>query len=249
MQSSGDQMHAAMVKDPTGAPAVAKQYGAELVDVPSGGPGEPIPGLGVAPEVDTTLRGLANNGVSELLTLPGNRLVVIVLNHKTPPRPALLDEVTDRVRSSYIADQTQKIAHEKAIEAADRMKKGEDPEAVAKSMKLEATTSTDFSRSDSVEGLGPAVYVEEAFSKPAGTVLGPSMIQGKDIVYKIIGRTEANMANFPAEREQLVFAIKQRRAKDQYDLLMDSILTKLTEEGKVKVHRDAIQKLVGSFRR
>ncbi len=75
------------------------------------------------------------------------------------------------------------------------------------------------------------------------------MIQGKDIVYKIIGRTEANMGAFAAEREQLVFAIKQRKAKDQYDLLMDSILTKLTDEGKVKVHRDAIQKLVGSYRR
>jgi peptidyl-prolyl cis-trans isomerase D len=249
MQSSGDQMRAAVAKDPAAAAAIAKQYGADLVDVPSGGPGEPIPGLGVAPEVDTTLRSLQNNGVSEVLALPGNRLVVIVLNHKTPPRPALLDEVTDRVRSAYIAEQTQKISHDKAMEAAERMKKGEDPEAVAKSMKLEAITSSDFSRNDSVEGLGPAVYVEDAFSKPAGTVMGPLMIQGKDIVYKIIGRTEANMANFASERDQLLNAIKQKKAKDQYDLLMDSILTKLTDEGKVKVHRDAIQKLIGTYRR
>jgi peptidyl-prolyl cis-trans isomerase D len=249
MQSTGDQMRAAVAKDPAGAAAIAKQYGAELVDVPSGGPGEPIPGLGVAPEVDATLRGLQNNGVSEVLALPGNRLVVIVLNHRTPPRPALLDEVTDRVRAAYIAEQTQKMAHDKAAEAADRIKKGEDPEVVAKSMKLEATTSSDFSRSDSVEGLGPAVYVEDAFSKPAGTVMGPLMIQGKDIVYKIVGRTEANMANFAAERDQLLNAIKQRKAKDEYDLLMDSILTKLTDEGKVKVHRDAIQKLIGTYRR
>jgi peptidyl-prolyl cis-trans isomerase D len=233
MQTTGDQMRAAVAKDPAAAAAIAKQYGAELVDVPSGGPGEPIPGLGVAPEVDTTLRSLQNNGVSDVLSLPGNRLVVIVLNNS----------------SAYIAEQTQKIAHDKAVEAADRMKKGEDPEAVAKSMKLEATTSTDFSRADSVEGLGPAVYVEDAFSKPAGTVMGPLLIQGKDIVYKIIGRTDANMAAFPAEREQLLTAIKQKKAKDQYDLLMDSILTKLTDEGKVKVHRDAIQKLVGSYRR
>jgi peptidyl-prolyl cis-trans isomerase D len=240
MQSSGDQMRAAVAKDPAAAAAIAKQYGADLVDVPSGGPGEPIPGLGVAPEVDATLRSLQNNGVSEVLALPGNRLVVIVLNHKTPPRPALLDEVTDRVRSAYIAEQTQKISHDKAMEAAERMKKGEDPEAVAKSMKLEAITSSDFSRNDSVEGLGPAVYVEDAFSKPAGTVMGPLMIQGKDIVYKIIGRTEANMANFASERDQLLNAIKQKKAKDQYDLLMDSILTKLTDEGKVKVHRDAL---------
>jgi hypothetical protein len=79
--------------------------------------------------------------------------------------------------------------------------------------------------------------------------MGPLMIQGKDIVYKIIGRTEANMANFASERDQLLGAIKQKKAKDQYDLLMDSILTKLTDEGKVKVHRDAIQKLIGTYRR
>ena len=249
MQTAGDQIRAAVAKDPQVSIATAKEYGAELVDVPSGGPGEPIPGLGVSPEVDTTLRGLADNGVSQVLTLPGNRLVVIVLNHKTPSRPAILDEVTDRVRSAFIAEQSQKVAHDKAVEAADRMKKGEDPVAVAKSLKLDAVTSTDFSRNDSVEGLGPAVYVEDAFSKPEGEVVGPLMIQGKDVVYKIIGRTQANMANFPAERDTLLFAIKQRKAKDQYDLLMDSILAKLTDEGKVKVHRDAIQKLVGSYRR
>jgi peptidyl-prolyl cis-trans isomerase D len=249
MQNSGDQMREALAKDPGAASAIAKQFGADLVEVPNAGASDPIPGLGVSPEVGQTLAGLQNNGVSQVLTLPGNRLVVIVLNHKTPPRPALPDEVKDQVRSAYITEQAQKVAHDKAMEAAERMKKGEDPEAVAKSMKLEAVTSTEFSRNDSVEGLGPAVYVEEAFSKPAGTVLGPTMIQSKDVVYKILTRAEANMAAFPAEREQILFAIKQKKAKDRYDLLMDSILTKLTDEGKVKVHRDAIQKLVSSYRR
>jgi peptidyl-prolyl cis-trans isomerase D len=249
MQNAGDQMRAALAKDPGSAAEIAKQYGADLVDVPEGGPGQPIPGLGVSPEVDQTLAGLQDKGVSQLMTLPGNRLVAIVLNHRTPGRPALLDEVTDKVKSAYIIDQSQKVAHEKAVEAAERMKKGEDPQAVAKSMKLDATTSTEFSRNDSVEGLGPAVYVEEAFSKPTGTVLGPIPIQGKDVVYKILDRKEANMAAFAAERDQLLFGIKQKKAKDRYDLLMDSILAKLTDEGKVKVHRDAIQKLVASYRR
>jgi peptidyl-prolyl cis-trans isomerase D len=249
MQTSGDQMRAALAKDPGSAAAIAKEFGADLVDVPSGGPGEPIPGLGVSPEVDQTLAGLQDKGVSQLMTLPGNRLVALVVNHRTAARPALLDEVTDKVKSAYIMERSQKIGHEKAVEAAERIQKGEDVQAVAKSMKLEATTSTEFSRNDSVEGLGPAVYVEEAFSKPAGTVLGPVSIQNKDVVYKVLARTEANMAAFAAEREQMLFGIKQKKAKDRYDLLMDSILAKLTDEGKVKVHRDAIQKLVGSYRR
>jgi len=249
IQTSGDQMHAALVKDPGNAAAIAKQFGADLVEVPNGGPGEPIPGLGVSPEVDQTLNGLQDKGVSQLLTLPGNRMVAIVLNHKTPARPALLDEVMDKVKSAYIIDQSQKVAHQKAMEAADRMRKGEDPQAIAKSYKLDATTSTEFSRNDSVEGLGPAVYVEDAFSKPAGTIMGPTPIQGKDVIYKILARTDANMAAFPAERDHMVSDIKQKKAKDRYDLMMDSILAKLTDEGKVNIHRDAIQKLVGSYRR
>src|SRR5205823_2687490 len=130
--------------------------------------------------------------------------------------------------SAYILDQSQKVGHQKAEEAAERIRKGEDVQAVAKSLKLEATTSTEFSRNDSVEGLGPAVYVEDAFSKPAGTVMGPVAIQGKDVVYKILDRVEANMSAFPAEREHLVADIKQKKAKDRYDLMMDSILAKLT---------------------
>ena len=50
MQNSGDQMHDALVKDPTAASAIAKQYGADLVEVPNAGAGDPIPGLGVSPK-------------------------------------------------------------------------------------------------------------------------------------------------------------------------------------------------------
>ena len=183
------------------------------MDVPEGGPGQPIPGLGVSPEVDQTLAGLQDKGVSQLLTLPGNRLVAIVLNHRTPARPALLDEVTDKVKSAYIIDQSQKIAHEKALEAAERIRKGEDPQAVAKSMKLEATTSTEFSRNDSVEGLGPAVYVEEAFSKPAGTVVGPIPIQGKDVVYKILDRNRGQHGGLSRRSATSCSSVSSRKSQ------------------------------------
>ena len=178
-----------------------------------------------------------------------NRFAVVVLNSRTPPRPALLDEISDRLKSAYQLEHGQKMAHEKAAEAADRLKKGESVEGVAKSMKLDVVTSTDFSRNDSVEGLGPAVYLEEAFSKPSGTVLGPVMIQGKDVVSLVVGRTEADMIGFVAEKDQILLGIKKKKAADRNELVMDSILAKLTDEGKVKIHRDAIQRLLGQMRR
>jgi peptidyl-prolyl cis-trans isomerase D len=249
MQTSGDQARAALAKDPDGAQAIAKQFGADLITVPDAGAASPIPGLGVSPEIDQTLAGLQNKGVSQVLTLPGNRLAVVVLNNKTPARPALLNEVEAQVKTAYAMDEGQKIAHAKAVEAATRIKGGEALDVVAKSLKLDAVTSTNFSRNDSVEGIGPAVYFEEAFSKPVGTVLGPTMISGKDIVSKVLERTEADMGAFAVEREQVLLSIKQKKAKDRNDLLMDSIMTKMSGDGRVKVYRDAIQRLVASYRR
>src|SRR5262249_47593680 len=44
MQSTGDQMRAALAKDPSAAEQIAKQFNAQLVTVPEGGAGAPIPG-------------------------------------------------------------------------------------------------------------------------------------------------------------------------------------------------------------
>jgi len=249
MQTTADDMRAALAKTPGNADAIAKQYGAELITVPKASQGDPVPGLGASPEIDQTIAGLQENGVSQVLTLPGNRLVVVELNTRTPPRPAAFDEVKDRVRAEYTLSKGNELAKQKAEEAADRIRKGEDVAAVAKSMKLEAVTSSDFSRNDSIEGLGPAVYFEEAFTKPAGAVIGPSLIQGKYIVAKVIGRTDADMNAFKAERANLVLALKQKKAKEANDLISDSLMAKLESEGKVKIHRDAIQRLMASFKR
>ncbi len=249
MQTSADQIRAALAKDPASAEAVATKFGAQVATVPNASQGDPIPGLGASPEIDQTLTGLQSNGVSQVLSLPANRLAVVVLNKRTPARPALLDEVKDRVKSEYLLEKGQSIAHEKAVEAADRLKKGEAIEAVAKSMKLDVTTSSEFSRNDSVEGIGPAVYFEEAFTKPVGTILGPSMINNKDVVSKVVGRVEADMVGFAAEKDAILMGIKKKKAQDRNELLMDSILAKLTDDGKVKIHRDAIQRLLAQMRR
>ena len=61
-------------------------------------------------------------------------------------------------------------------------------------------------------------------------------------------RTEANMANFPAERDTMLFAIKQKKAKDQYDLMMDSVMAQLRADKKLVIHEDTLKKLAASYR-
>src|SRR5262249_44986216 len=159
---------------------------ADVITVNNQIPGSAIPSLGVSPEIDGALNGLQKNGVSQILQLPANRVAVAVLLDKVPPTPSSFEQAQARVKDAVVNANSINVAKQKADEAAAKIRAGEDMNKVAKAMKLDVTTSADFSRNDSVEGLGHAALVPEAFTKPVGTVVGPSEIAGRMVIYKIL---------------------------------------------------------------
>jgi peptidyl-prolyl cis-trans isomerase D len=248
MQTLGDEMHAALVKTPKSAADVAKKFGAEVIAMPSASPGEAIPTLGANPEIDSTLASMKPDAVSPVLVLPNNRMAVVILNSRTPGRPAEFNEVQAQIRDRLVSDKSSLMATERAKDAAERMKKGEDINKIAKSWQLDVTTSSSFGRADSVEGLGQATALEDAFSAPLGSVFGPLAIQGRNIVAKVTEKSEADMTALLVEHDSLLTQLKQKKANDRNALLVDGILEKLTSEGKVVVNRKEIQNLVATLR-
>jgi hypothetical protein len=248
MQTVGDQMRADLAKSPKSATEIAKKYGADLIAMPSASPGEAIPGLGVVPEIDSTLGPMKPDEVSPVLVLPANRLGVVILNSRTPGRPSEFAEVQQQIRDKLVNDKSIQIAADRAKDAAERLKKGEDIAKIAKSMQLDVTTSSVFGRADSIDGLGPAASLEDAFNTPLDGVLGPVPIQGRNIVAKITEKTEADMISLPVEHDTLLGQLKQKKAQDRNSLLMDGILEKLTSEGKVTVNQKEIQNMVATLR-
>jgi peptidyl-prolyl cis-trans isomerase D len=243
------QLHTELLKRPGESADVAKQYGVEVVHVKDGVPGTAIPTLGVSPEVDGVLPGLDPGKISEILSLPSDRLAIVAMEGKQPARNMEFDEAQSRVRDILLTERANALAETKAKEAAERLNKGEDINAVAKSYKLDVTTSSDFSINDSVEGLGTAQYLQEAFSKPVGTVIGPTVMQGRSVVAKVISKTPASLEGLAAERDLILKDLKQKKAQERNDLMLDSILAQLTNDGKVKVYREEIQRLIASYRR
>jgi peptidyl-prolyl cis-trans isomerase D len=248
MQTLGDELHAALVKSPKSAADVAKKFGAEVIVVPSASAGEAIPTLGVNPEIDSTLQTMKPDDVSPVIVLPNNRMAVLVLNSRTPGRPAEFKEVEAQIRENLVNDKAALIAKDRAQDAADRLKKGEDIGKVAKGLQLDVTTSSMFGRADSIDGLGPAASLEDAFTAPVGTVLGPLAIQARNVVAKVTERSQADLTALPVERENLLGQLKQKKAQDRNSLLMDGILAKLTSDGKVTVYQKEIQGMVASLR-
>jgi peptidyl-prolyl cis-trans isomerase D len=248
MQALGEQVHAALAKSPSSASEIAKQFNIDLITVPKAAAGEAIPTLGVSPEIDGALNGMKDNDVSPVLVLPANRLAIAVLNDKIAPHTSELAEVETKVRDRLLDDKSLQLATDKAKEAAEKLKKGEDFDKLAKSMKLDVTDSILFSHADSIEGLGGAVYFEDAFKQPLGTVIGPANVMGRSVVYKITDQQKVYPSKLVAERQTILEQLKRRKAQANNALFMDSIVSRLVADGKVKINRDAIKRLEASFR-
>lgn len=248
MQQIADQAHAALVKSPGSADAIAKQFGIDVVTVTKGAAGEPIPTLGVSPEIDGALNQMKVNDVSDILTLPANRFALVVLKEKIPPAPQSLQEVEAKIKDRLTDDKVNLLAQQKAKEASDKIRGGEDFDKVAKSMKLEVKQPASFTHDDSVEGLGSALYLEDAFKKPVGTVVGPVNVMANNIVYKVLDQQKVDISKIPQERQAIAEQLKKKMAAQTYELFMDSVMSRLVAEGKVKKHDDVLKRLMASLR-
>jgi hypothetical protein len=139
------------------------------------------------------------------------------------------------------------LADEAAKKAAQQIKDGEDIDKLAKSLRLEMTKSNDFTKNDSVEGLGPASTLVDAFSKPVGTVAGPVSVQGRSIVYKILAQQTPDPKNYAYERDVAVQELKGQKARSMYDLFQDSLMNQARVDGKLKIHQDTLRLLAASY--
>jgi peptidyl-prolyl cis-trans isomerase D len=248
MTSLAEQARAELAKAPANGEAIAKSLGLEVINVSKATPGSPVPTIGASSEIDGAVSSLQPNQVSQILQLPSNRLAVVEVSSKIPGRLSELDEAQDQVRDRIMTAKAEVVAADKAKQAAEKLKAGEDIQKVAKSFGLDVTTSIEFGHTDAVEGIGTADYVSDAFTKPVGTIIGPLPIQGRSLVVKVIAKKEADMSRLSGEREQIISSLRNKKSQARHELLLDSILARLTSEGKVKINRDAIKKLTASYR-
>jgi len=247
MQSTVDQARAALLKAPASAADVAKQFGLDVITVKDAKAGEPIPSLGPAPEITSALAGMKANDVSDSLLISGNKIAIVVLDQKTPPAAAQFSDVEAQVRDRYITNASISLSNQAALKANDQIHAGADLETVAKSMKLDLVKSADFTASDSIEGLGNASVLPEAFTKPVGSTNGPQNVEGRNIIFKILDRSTPDPKNYSNERDSAVQELKQGKARTMYGLFQDSLLEQVRQDGKLKIHQAAIQQLATSY--
>jgi hypothetical protein len=126
---------------------------------------------------------------------------------------------------------------------------GGDLAKAAKAMGLETKTSNEVDRSGNIEGIGLASYLSDGFSRPDGSIIGPmSVPDGGTIVAKVISHSGADLSQLGAQRSIIRDEIKTQRARERDTLFETGVKDMLIKQGKIKIHQDVINRLIGNYR-
>jgi peptidyl-prolyl cis-trans isomerase D len=249
MGQISDKVQAALQKDPTNPDKVAAQFHMQVIKADGVEAGKPVPGVGSNPDFDQSISGLKKGEVSPAVALAGDKLVVAEVTDVIPARPATLDEVKDQVREAIVRNRLAVLVQTRAKELVDKAKSmGGDLAKAAKSMGLEVKTSDDFTRAGSVKDLGSAAYVQEAFARPDGSIIGPIATPDGTVVAKVLAHVQPDMAKLPAQRAEIRDEIKSQRARDRNAMFEAGVRDQLIRQGKIKIYQDVVNRLITNYR-
>jgi peptidyl-prolyl cis-trans isomerase D len=242
-----DKAQAALQKDPTHPEKVAAEYSMQVVKADGVAPEQAYPEIGVNGDFDQSVSGLKVAEVSQPVGLPGNKIALAVVTGIVPARPNTFDEVKDQIRDKIIQNRSAAALQRHAQELIEAAKKSGDLIKSAKAMGLEGKTTPEFERSGTVEGIGPASYLQDAFERPDGSVIGPVNTPDATVVARVVQRVPAGMEKFAAERGTLREEIKKRKSQDRNTLFGEGLRQMLIQQGKIKMHEAVIKRLIASY--
>jgi len=249
VQSALDNAVAALKKNPQEAEQVAAQYHLSVVKVEKAGAGDPVPEIGVNRDFEEAVSTLKKGEVSQPVAAPGNRMIVAVITDVFPAHPASFEEAESQIRPALVQDKTNRLVTQKGDELAAKLKAmNGDLKKAAQAMGLTVVDAPEFTRNGAIEGLGSPDAIPEIFTKPVGTLFGPTMISSYRVVGKVTARIDPNLAELPAQTDSIREDIKRTKARERNALFEDGLRQELMKEGKIKIHTEVMKRLTANYR-
>lgn len=234
---------AADVSTPDDLERAAAARGLELQDSGFVAAGEPILGLGSAPQVSAQAFQLEEGAVAGPIRTPTGPTFVTVIDRQDPVVPPL-DEVRDDVRQDVLRRKALELARRKADDAAGALRGGDGFRAAAADAGLTVVASELIARGDAFPEVGVSPAIERAaFALAAGGVSGVVEAGGDTLaVVHVIEREEADAGQLAEVRDALQAELLRNRRDEFYASYMSQVRQRLP----IDVNYAALETAVGS---
>jgi peptidyl-prolyl cis-trans isomerase D len=224
---------------------LGKKYDLTVEDTQPLEAGQPILQVGNAPEIPETISRLR---VGDLSAPIRTDLGYVVLSVKQiePAHPGTLAEVRDRVLTDYRHEKAVELAKSRADELSRRLKAGEDPEKVAKSLGLEAKTSDLFARTGNVADVGGAAQLPDVFTLPVGQASSPVFLGTNWVVYRVLDHEQPNPDDLAKQRQDITQQLLDQRRELAFEAFRAALEQRIQQEGKLRYYEDNIKRLTNA---
>lgn len=222
---------AAEVETPEDLAQAAASRGYELQESGFAARGEPILGLGMAPQVSAQAFSIEPNEVAGVDTPSGPAFITVIATQDPYIPP--IEEVRDRVREDVIRKKSLALALERANEAAEVLKSADDFVSAAETAEFAVGTSELVARGASFPQVGISSPVEAvAFAMEPGAVSDVIQAANSAAIVHLVEKEDASeddlATNQDALRNELLFSRQNQffsaymeNAKERLDIDID----------------------------
>ena len=216
---------------------------ASAKETPFFGPGDVLPELGAASELESAIFEQENIGdITERLNLTEGQAIAQYTEKREPHDPSF-DEVKTKVEDRYRADKARELAADRARQLC-QAKSPDALKAAAVAMRLKPDERAGLTGDGSI---GP--LISEANRAPVYKLnvnevsREPIKVNDSDnyVVAAMVSRKEADMSGeFQTKRKSIVESLLQGRRESFFSAYLASVQKTLRTEGKIKIYQDVI---------
>jgi peptidyl-prolyl cis-trans isomerase D len=228
------------IDDPADLDAVGKEAGFPVTESGFFERDDPVPGLGVAPQVAIAAFQLPDGDVSDPIASPRGPVFVTVTGKRDPYVPQL-DEVRERVRDDAVRARATEMSRQRAAEIAAGLRSAGNFAAAAKAQGFEAKDTELITRESPLPDIGVSPEVDKVvFALPAGGVSEPITTSDGTVIVRVVERDEVTADELRQGRE----AFRAELLNERRGRFFTAYMTKAKTRMRIEVNNDVVQRTI-----
>lgn len=218
------------------------QPGEMVKETPFVKPGDDVPGIGSSQQFEAVIEPLNNSGdVGEQTGVKGG-FAVPMLVEKREPRIPDFDEVKNDVAKAFKLQRAKDQLDQKAREIASALNSASDVKVVAEKNGLEVSTQETYKLGSPLGNAGTSPALDEAiYALKAGEVTkAPIKVGDNWVVFGVVKREEADLAEFSTRRDQLTQQALTTRQSQIFEDYIGAVQRRMKQAGEITIHQDVL---------
>ena len=205
--------------------------------------GDPVPGIGNAPELMSAFMGAKKNDPPATATTPAGYVVYQVIDIQ-PPQTPTFEQVKDKIEEQFKNQRAQQLLGQKTQELADRAHAEHDLDKAAKEAGATVKTSDLVNRTAQVPELGAMTGpIGQVFSMKAGEISGAIQAGSNGAVVKVLEVQEPTEAQIKQDWDKQKDALVEQKREEFENLYVENLRSAMEKEGKIKVNKKEMERV------